>query len=216
MFCQHCGTEKMKAEAQFCTNCGKPFDSEQPQAMQMPAPPPPPQPMQAYAAPMPMPAEVRHQPPPPPLYANTAGSSALPEFKKTPVIVIILFTIFTMGFYYPFWFIRRKDAFNRLASTNKLGVGLPLAVIVLFVVSLALSIGSVLLAASDSSASMSMASLGSFINIVTSVMLIVTCFKCRRILIDHFNGYLQRPETFSAAGVLFFGALYLQYKINRL
>lgn len=69
---------------------------------------------------------------------------------------------------------------------------------------------------SDASTSKGFDGLGSIVNLIGSIMLLVMNFKGRRILIDHVNGHLQKQVPFSGLATFFFGVLYLQYKINRL
>jgi hypothetical protein len=49
-----------------------------------------------------------------------------------------------------------------------------------------------------------------------AIAMIVQAFKVRRILRDHFNGYLKQNIYWSGVMVFFFNFYYLQYKINRL
>lgn len=51
---------------------------------------------------------------------------------------------------------------------------------------------------------------------VAGITLLVQGFKIRRMLREHFSGYLRLPVVFSDVALFFFNIYYLQYKINRL
>jgi len=131
-------------------------------------------------------------------------------------VQISFFGGITLGIYLPIWFLKRKDSFNRLISTEKIGSALPISIIVLFGVALFFFFMSGFLEGSDASTSKGFDGLGSIVNLIGSIMLLVMNFKGRRILIDHVNGHLQKQVPSSGLATFFFGVLYLQYKINRL
>src|SRR5208283_5587143 len=67
---------------------------------------------------------------------NTPTSSAVDlsfsYIEKMPLYILILLECITFGIYYPVWFLKRKDAFNRFSSPEKIGDGLSIAAVVLF------------------------------------------------------------------------------------
>ena len=60
------------------------------------------------------------------------------DIQNTPVILTIFFTIITFGIYGPFWFLTRRDQLNALHSPEKLGKGVFIFSIVLYIISLLL------------------------------------------------------------------------------
>ncbi|TAN43560.1 MAG: DUF4234 domain-containing protein [Nitrospirae bacterium] len=192
MFCRYCGSEKKGADDMFCSECGKAYRIVQNGSE----------------------TGISQQAIPEPV--STQSASSQPELKKLSLFKIVFFACITLGIYPPVWFIRRKDIFNRLISTKKIGSGLPVLAIVFFAVGLIASIMAMVFVGRDISASAGFSALANFVNIAGYIILIIMSFRCRRILIDHFNGHLQRGIPFSGAATFFFGVLYLQYKINRL
>ena len=149
---------------------------------------------------------------------NSPGSEdgSLSISDRMHLCKLVLFSSLSLGIYLPVWYLKRKDTFNKLRSTEKIGMALPVTIIVFFGMAIFLYFMSGYLMNNDQSASQGFSALGSIVNLIGSIMLIVMSFKGRRILIDHFNGHLQRQIPFSAIWTFLFGALYLQYKINRL
>ena len=125
------------------------------------------------------------------------------EFKKVNILLVILYSVISFGIYLPVWFLKRRDAINKLQSTQKLGKGIFIFVIIAYAMNIAL----VLLSAYT---------ISKWISIVAAIILIVQAFKVRRILNDHFNVYLKKDIKFSGPATFFFNIWYLQYKINKL
>lgn len=154
---------------------------------------------------------------------NVSTSSA-GEIKKTPVILTIIFTILTAGIYYPCWFLSRRNAINSLQTTEKLGHGVFVSVIVMQSVSLLMALvsggfegASEGLGASDLMLTAKVIDLfSSLIDIVAGITILVQCFKLRRILREHFNHHLGHSIQWSGVLLFFFQIYYLQYKVNRL
>lgn len=196
MFCKYCGTKKENADDKFCTGCGKTFTVVQGARETG---------IGQKEIPVPVsPASVSSQP-------------ELNELKKIALCKIVLFSCITLGIYLQFWFIKRRDSFNRLISPKKLGPELSTIAIIMFAISVLASIAAFIFARSYmTTARLGLSLLSNLANVVFYVMLLIMSFRCRRILIDHFNGHLKRGIPFSGVATFFFGVLYLQYKINRL
>jgi len=122
------------------------------------------------------------------------------ELKKMNVFLMIFLGLVTGGIYLPIWYLRKRDAINSLQSGEKLGSGVFVSVIVLF--------GASWLIIFSGSESYGM------LDLIAAIILLVQRFKVRRIFTEHFNVHLQRRISFSGAATFFFGAYYLQYKIN--
>jgi hypothetical protein len=53
------------------------------------------------------------------------------------------------------------------------------------------------------------------ISLTAGIVLLIQCFKVRRIFQQHFNDHLGRNISFSGVATFFFQIFYLQYKVNR-
>jgi len=161
---------------------------------------------------------------PQPAIAGEQLSEAGP-LADASIFAMCLLTFLTAGLYLPIWFLSRRKALNRLHSQEKLGPW-PLAV------ALAACVASVLLPILGSikygsweEAENAFPPLHPFVLLVAAIIIMVQCFKVRRILLDHlapregmFSAAirLQHEALFSRMGTFFFGIFYLQHKINGL
>jgi hypothetical protein len=140
------------------------------------------------------------------------------------VFAMCLLTLLTAGLYQPIWFLIRRKALNNLHSQEKLGVWPIAVVLAALVASLCLPIIGSLKWGSWVEVENTFPPLHPFILLVAGVIIVVQCFKVRRILLDHLaprqEGMfsagirLQHEESFSRMGTFFFGIFYLQHKIN--
>jgi tetratricopeptide (TPR) repeat protein len=121
--------------------------------------------------------------------------------EKMSVPLLVLLVAVTLGFYYPIWFLKRRNALNRLRSTEKIGSGVFIFAIV------TISIGCLIPWLSD------VENIEKIFVLVAGIPLLIQCFKVRRILHEHFNPSSE-VETISAVATFFFQIYYLQYKIN--
>lgn len=143
------------------------------------------------------------------------------EPKKISVLLVLVLTIITFGIYYPVWFLKRRDALNNFKSEVTLNKGVFIGLIVISVISLLLAFVSGFaegmyeegLLASNISPILD--AFGNVLDLVYVIIMIIECFKVRRIFAEHFNDYLNIEIPFSKVATFFFGVLYLQYKINR-
>jgi hypothetical protein len=137
---------------------------------------------------------------------------------------MLLLTLLTAGLYAPIWFLIRRRALNSLRSREKLEVW-PIAVaLAAFVASLCLPILGSFKWGSWVEVENAFPTLHPGILLVAGLILIVQCFKVRRILLDHLAPRqeamfsagirMQHEELFSRMGTFFFGIFYLQHKIN--
>lgn len=144
--------------------------------------------------------------------------------KKTPVILTIFFSIITAGLYYPCWFLTRRKAFNSFSTYDKLHVIPFIFVIVIFSISIILNcisgywemMGEENFDMAALHRAHGIDQVDRLITSIAGIVLVVQCFKARRILRDHFNLSLGRNVEFCGVTLFFLGIFYLQYKINRL
>ena len=142
--------------------------------------------------------------------------------KRRSLIVMILFSLVTLGFYYPIWFLRRRNALNQLNSPRKLHQWPFVITLLWFAVQFLTGVAAGLSPTGetiDQQAPM----IFLIIRLAVGVLMVVQSFRTRHILEDHFAGpgdQVQRPmfaETVQLSGVMtfIFTIYYLQYAINR-
>jgi len=140
------------------------------------------------------------------------------------IFAMVLLTLVTAGLYLPLWFLSRRKALNSLYSQEKVSAWPIAAALAALVASLCLPIISSLKWGSWVVGENAVAPLPPFILLVAAAILVMQCFKVRRILLDHLapreEGMFaaairfQHEALFSRAGTFFLGIFYLQYKIN--
>lgn len=141
-----------------------------------------------------------------------------PELKKTSIILMIILTAVSAGIYWPIWFLTRRSAINTMQAREKLGSGVFVLAIVLFVISLLIALASGVMEELGDKLLLAKG-LGAFSGIlhaVAAAAVLVQSFKVRRIFNEHFNAHLQQGISFSGVATFFFIIYYLQYKINGL
>jgi hypothetical protein len=142
------------------------------------------------------------------------------------VLGVVILTFLTGGIYQPIWFLLRRKAFNRLNSPEKLGAaGLTVALLA-FVANFAIPIAGSFAWGSSVQAENILGPVHPAILLIGGIIMVVSCFKVRRILLDHlapqqegmFSASIrfQYDDAFSRMGTFFLGIYYLQYKINGL
>lgn len=144
---------------------------------------------------------------------KTTEPATTHEMKKTSVLLVIFLTFITFGIYFPIWFLKRRQSFNKLNSEKKLGSGVFTFITIFYIFYVLISFISGFLqgySGQPNPTIMVIVSIASLINLVCGIILWVKCFTVRRMLIEHF----QQPVNWVAT--LFFTIYYLQYKINRL
>lgn len=129
--------------------------------------------------------------------------------KKMSVLLMIVLTVTTFGFYYNIWFLRRRVELNNLLSKRKLGAA-PI------IVSLFAGAASIILEISFPAADKGVA--GVF-RLAELGCLLFASFRVADIIDDHCRATGEAPNVRSGlagdAGVLFFGAFWLQHCINK-
>ncbi len=158
--------------------------------------------------------------------ASQDGDAAFSDIKMTTpqvadlikmnVLNVIFLTWITLGLYFPIWILKRKKPLENLHSNEKIGTGAPVTVIVFFSLAILFYFMSGFTKHDDISVSNGFETLGCVSNAIGGFTQLFLNFKCRRILVDHFNDYLQKDIRFSKVATFFFGVYYLQYKINRI
>lgn len=138
--------------------------------------------------------------------------------RRTNVLGMIVMYLVTAGFYGPVWFLRRREAFNRLRSQERVGSTIFIAVILLLAVSIVLGVAGQSMGGEAASLA---EILSRAMGLAAGIAMIIQAFKVRRILEDHINvalttaGPFSVRENLNGVAVFFLGILYLQYEINR-
>jgi hypothetical protein len=148
-----------------------------------------------------------HNPYASPQHARTEPDE--PVLKKTPVLLVILFTVVTLGIYIPIWFLRRRKALNHLApeddSVDRVVFGLAGLYALAFVFGVHSGITEEPGQVSTSASQL----VPQWLEIISRLFVIVASFRVKTILEGHY------PERLSAVGTFFLSIFYLQYRINR-
>lgn len=145
-------------------------------------------------------------------YAPPSSSAAVdrhPELPRTSVLLMILFTLLTLGLYIPYWFLKRRRAFNHLAGEGDRVDLLTYAVAGTTASAWVLGLVSGVMEATSTPPGgldlpLRLVDLGS------RILTLILSFQIKSILEGN------HPERLSALGTFFLSLFYLQYKINRL
>ncbi len=148
--------------------------------------------------------------------SGQTGAVFNPGFKKLNVWLTVLYTIITGGIYLPVWFLSRRDAINKMNSAKKIGKGLFIFVIVLYVINILASFGAgfeIGMNGAEDDTSNMLDGLSALASIIAGIILIVQAFKLRTIFNDHFAA---KGEKFSGIWTFLGNIWYFQHKVNKL
>ncbi|RDU34756.1 hypothetical protein DRW41_21925 [Neobacillus piezotolerans] len=137
------------------------------------------------------------------------GSFLRPSIRMAPVWLTVLLSILTLGIYYPYWLLKRRDEVNRLAGKKIIHKWVPWLVLILYSVSaLVFTIGPFFL---NEIAIMLYEYIDNLITVFGVSCIIWYSFRIREVL-------LEKMEDESINGILtfFLTIWYLQYKINKM
>ena len=161
--------------------------------------------------------------------AESAGARRFDDesgLQETSVLFAVIATIVTGGIYIPIWFLRRRKALNELHSPEKIGLPGLLIALFGFVGNLCIPLVGHFVWGSSVQAENNLGPLHPAVVLIAQIIIVVECFKVRRILLDHlapqqegmFSASIrfQYDDMLSRMGTFFLGIYYLQYKINSL
>ena len=143
-------------------------------------------------------------------------------FKRRSVFLMIVLTVVTFGLYYPFWFLRRRAALNRLDSPRKLQLW-PFLIFLAFWLLQVI----IVIASGPESPEQTIGAGGSLLlrlcRLAVGILMVVQCFFIKDILEDHLAGpednvsssLLLDRVNLSGLMTFFFQIFYLQHVINR-
>lgn len=151
--------------------------------------------------------------------AVVSGSSVI---ERNSLLVDVVLTFITLGFYVPIWFLLRRRWLNRLESPIKMGMALPLVMLTLRSAAFLLDGVTALDRQQGLPPSLPLDLTRTVVSLVFFVLLFKLAFLVREILSDHLKLVLSRlsghPSQYQVdmSGILtfLFSIWYLQYKIN--
>lgn len=123
------------------------------------------------------------------------------EFKRMNIAWLVVLSIITLGIYVPIWFLKQREAINKLHSEEKLDKDI---FIIMFVWLVAIWI-----------VPYNISPLGPAIPVISAGILFWQIFKVRRIFVDHFNEHLKKDLWISGLLTFLFHIYYFQYLINK-
>lgn len=136
-----------------------------------------------------------------------------PRVKRVSLLMMVFLSLITLGIYGAYWIYSRRKSFNAMGSAQ-VGEVLGTAPLILSFLSLGFSMRSAIIPIWGGAAE-GLTSLGA------AVMMIVACFRYRSSLREYVRAREVSPlaaDSVARSGIMtfFFGALYLQYHLNRL
>ena len=141
-------------------------------------------------------------------FCLSCGKELTPHLGRMNVLLLILFSIITLGIYIPIWFLVKREAINSLASTEKLGSGAPIFVLLVYVTD------AMLIFVPLGVTEVYLDIISNLITVIGVSIVVILSFKVRHIFDEHFNLKQQRNIKLSGVATFFFTIYYLQYKIN--
>jgi len=148
------------------------------------------------------------------------------RLEDSSVSGVFLLSFLTGGIYQPIWFMNRRKALNNLHSPEKLGVGALSVALAGFIASASLPIVGSFIWGSWVNTENALGPVHPLILLMAGIIMVVQCFKVRRILLDHLGPRregmfaasirFQNDDLISRMGTFFLGIFYLQHKINGL
>jgi Domain of unknown function (DUF4234) len=140
--------------------------------------------------------------------------------KRRSVLLMILFTVITLGVYYLVWWFRRRPGLNLLDSPQKLAMWPLLLTAAMWVVQFGVGIAQGL-APDEQILNPEVQMLSSVFQLYVGIVMIFQAFKIKSIIEDHVFPDVQERALFvehvklSGLMTFFFSIYYLQWAINR-
>jgi hypothetical protein len=126
------------------------------------------------------------------------------ESERRPVILTIILTVVTLGFYPSIWLLKRRAFLDRQDTGKELGTGLPMFVLVSSIIGVGLAFGGA-----------EAAKIRPLFTLAGGIATLIANFRVLGIL-RSVSSRTGRFLEFSTMGTFFFGVYYLQYKINQM
>ena len=152
--------------------------------------------------------------------ATAVADLAPVPLKRRGIVAMILFTVITLGFYSPIWFLRRREALNQLHSPRKLRAWPFAAFIAIMIVDLMVNFAVGFSGAEVVPPEVAIPLI--VVEVGLGIVLLMQCFRTKNILEDHLAGradvaspMFTEPVRLSGLMTFIFTTLYLQYIINK-
>jgi len=126
------------------------------------------------------------------------------ESERQPVMLTIVLTFVTLGFYPAIWLLRRRPFLDRQDTGTELGVALPVMMLVLTGLSVIVVFGG-----------NEVAGVSRLFSLAGGIASLIARYRVLAIL-RAVSTRTGRFLGFSSAATFFFGVFYLQYKINQM
>lgn len=144
--------------------------------------------------------------------------------KKSFVIFTIIFDFLTGGIYSASWFLIRRQGFNQISKTKKLGMSIPIISIIMLVLNLMFSVaGGAIAGVAEATQRNDLVLLANQLEVlckalayVGGFLLLFPCFRAKAILEEHLKSKDRFALSLSGAATFFFRIYYLQYRINKI
>jgi hypothetical protein len=131
------------------------------------------------------------------------------EFKERHWVLVLIFSIITLGIYVPFWYLGVSRVTNSPESAKKLSKTIIILMIIVAFLAVPFNITfSYSINDEESEFTTNIFGIGTILRLLTLAFQIILAFSLRDILIKQHSLNVNPIATF------FFGAIYLQYKIN--
>jgi len=130
---------------------------------------------------------------------------------RMSVLTLLFLYIVTCGFYGTYWYVSRQPFLDGLSSPTKIGTNFPLVLVIGACINILIAV--LVVMAPD--IVVNVLPVTRVFSMALTVATILIAFRVRRVLQEH-GARVQPGYDVSAVGTFIFGALYLQYKINRL
>ena len=131
------------------------------------------------------------------------------EFEKINVVWMIVLSFITLGIYFPVWFMKIKEVFDKLDTKQKISRSLIINLLVFTVLELIFTI--LLFIPGSLIYQVSVYILTNIFSWISIILLLVLAFKVRNALNEHFT-----EIKFSGIATFLFTIFYLQNRINSL
>ena len=139
--------------------------------------------------------------------------------KRRSVVVMVVFTIITLGLYYLAWWFRRRPGLNRLNSNAKLPMWPLLLMVALFFVQFFVGLAEG--AASGEGVGQGADAVAVIFQLLVAIVMLVMTFRVKDMIEDHAAPHADSGPMFvnhvklSGLMTFFFSIYYLQWAINR-
>ena len=137
--------------------------------------------------------------------------------KRTPVLLAFFLNFITAGFYYCYWFLSRRDGFNKLSKSHEFGKNIFIACIVLITIEIALIVAeNYFYFTNNGVVPEPIETVYGVLDKIARLILFLQCFKARAILDEHQESKRKSALVWSWILTFIFQIFYIQFRINKI